>query len=38
VAGYDFALTMDVQQDLSSRSQGEIVKSDKAICIDLFTK
>jgi hypothetical protein len=27
----DIALTIDVQQDLSSRSQGEIVKSDKAI-------
>ena len=27
----DIALTMDVQQDLSSRSQDEIVKSDKAI-------
>ena len=25
----DIALTMDVQQDLSSRSQDEIVKSDK---------
>jgi hypothetical protein len=27
----DIAQTMDVQQDLSSRSQDEIVKSDKAI-------